>query len=261
MAASPPPSFDVIATLRLALVAYWRDFAPITFLGFGLVTLPSLLARTVLGGEAIAADPTLGTIVQTGLGILTMLFFCAVSFGVMSALAGRPLGVKRFMRIGLAAAQPGLVVALILGAGVMSVAIVLLLGRGLGAGGAFLSLAAIVALLWALSVLLPAVPAAIAERRGPLEALRRAAQLTRGNRGRLLGLCLIVGLALVPALGFVNVVVFGPQASAEQVRELTARMSLSSPGLWIDKLTDLLLLGVLASIPAATYMQLIRGRA
>lgn len=254
------PSLDVIATLRLALAAYWRDFAPITFLGFGLLTAPSLLLRAMLGGEAIAADPTLRTIVQMAMGVLTMLFFCAVSFGVMSALAGRPLGVRRFMRIGLAAAQPGLVVALILGSGVMTVAIVLLFGRGLGAGGAVLSFAAIVALLWALSVLLPAVPAAIAERRGPLEALLRAAQLTRGNRGRLLGLCIIVCLALVPALGFVNVVLFGPQATSAQVRVATAAFSLASPGLWIAQLTDLLMLSVLASIPAAAYMQLIRGR-
>ena len=42
--------------------------------------------------------------------------------------------------------------------------------------------------LWALATLLPAVPAAVAERLGPVAALQRAAALTRGNRVRLLGL-------------------------------------------------------------------------
>jgi hypothetical protein len=249
---------DVISTLRLAVRLWWEEFAPITLLGFVLVTMPSVLAHVVLGGAQThgqAVDTTLSTFVQTLTALLMMLFACAVSYGIMSAMSGRRLRPADFIRAGLWAARPGLVVSLVLGAGTMGLSIVLLL-LGRSGGGLLLSAAVLAVAFWALALFFPAVPAAIAERKLPLEALRRSLELTRGARLKLIGLLLLVGLALLPAAGIVRVVIFGTNASAQEIQAAVAQMTLTSPGLWIAELFNLLLLGLLAVLPAVVYAEL-----
>jgi hypothetical protein len=84
---------------------------------------------------------------------------------------------------------------------------------------------------------LPAVPAAVVERLGPLAALRRAAALTAGNRDRILALTLVVGLALVP--------------SAALVAGLPPAASL-----WLRALFELVAWSLAAAVPAVVYVLL-----
>ncbi len=247
------PPLDIVAVLRLALFAWWREFAPILALGALLVTLPALLARLIGPGAGESA-----TLVVTAQGVCGMLFLSAVAFGVLHLFARKPLGPWRFIAAGLGAAQPGLVVALILGAGAMSVRIVFLIASALGPmAGGFIDGLATAAALWALATLLPAVPAAVAERLGPIAALQRAAALTRGNRVRLLGLCFVLMLALIPIGGTIGIVVFGQNATPADVERMAAAMTAADPGLWIALLTDVLIAGVLACVPAAVYAVLV----
>lgn len=244
---------DILAVLRLAVIAWWRDFAPILGLGALLLTLPELVRRAL--GPTLTQGATLITTLQ---GVCAMLFLSAVIYGVLHMFARRPLSPRAFISSGLAAAQPGLVVALILGAGAVSVRIVFLIANSLDPMAAgFVDGMATAAALWALATLLPAVPAAVAERLGPIAALQRAAVLTRGNRIRLLGLVAVVGMTIVPILSVVGLLVFNRAASPADVSRIDAALTATDPGLWIGLLTDLLLAGVLACVPAAVYAALV----
>ena len=253
---SPAPPIDILAVLRLALFGWWREFAPIIGLGALLVTLPALAGRLIgpIGGE-------IGTLVATAQGVCAMLFLSAVGYGVLHVFARRPLAPRRFMAAGLAAAQPGLVVALILGAGLVTVRIIFLIAGALSPiAQGFVDGVATAVTLWAVATLLPAVPAAVAERLGPMAALERAAALTRGNRVRLLGLCCVVALAIVPIAGLVTIIVFGQNASPADAQKLLTTMTAADPALWIMLLSDLLLAGVLACVPASVYAVLVTLR-
>lgn len=257
-----PPRLDVVQTLRLAMRVWWGEFAPITLLGLLLLTLPSILIQLLLGPGTRGSDAgSAGTIAQTLLGVATMLYFCTVAFGVLAVLGGRRLDPRTFIDAGFRAARPGLEASLILAVGGLVGVSVLLAGQILGAFGALVVLAATGALLWAVAALMPAVPAAIAERRRPLDALKRALSLTQGNRGRLLVLLLLVGLALLPPLGLVNLVMFGPNATPQSVEAVLAALELGDPKLWIAQLVDLLISGMLACVPPVVYVQLVRLKA
>lgn len=250
---APAPPIDILVVLRLALFAWWREFAPIIGLGALLLTLPALIAR------AIAPELTGGqTLVVTAQGVCAMLFLSAVIYGVLHVFARKPLGPRAFMRAGLAAAQPGLVVALILAAGAVTIRIVFVLAGALDPMAAgFVDGMATAGALWALATLLPAVPAAVAERLGPVAALQRAAALTRGNRVRLLGLILVVGISLTPIMSLTTLLLFGQAKDSADVARIAAAMRADDPGLWIGLLVNLLVGGALACVPAAAYAVLV----
>lgn len=256
-----PGALDIILALRQAFDAFWRDFAPIILLGFLFVTVPALFVHVAFDNAPLVqgtrqVDPTLGTLVQTFSFLLAFIFICAVNFGVMHALAGRQLETTTFMREGLRAARPGVLVALLLGALAMVVAIIITLFARGSLFGFLLSMAVLAGAVWAFAAWMVAIPAAIAERRTPIDALRRSAELTRGNRGRLVGLLLVTMLAILPPWMIVELVVFGPQTSSNRITQILSEMTLFSPGLWIGQLFTLLVLGLLATVPAVVYMQL-----
>ncbi len=249
----PAPPLDILAVLRLALFAWWREFAPIVGLGALLLTLPELIVQ--------AAGPGIGdsaTLLLTAQGVCAMLFLSAVVYGVLHMFARKPLTPRAFMAAGLTAAQPGLVVALILGAGAVSVRIVFLVAARLDPMAAgFVDGMATAGAMWALATLLPAVPAAVAERLGPVAALERAAALTRGNRIRLLGLIVVIGTTVVPIAFLLTSLLFGRAQNAAEAQKMAATMTTADPGLWIELLSDLLIAGVLACVPAAVYAVLV----
>jgi hypothetical protein len=251
------PSFDIMAALRRMVAVYWAQFAPIVLLGFLFLTLPSLFVRAALGDVSAVGDPTVETLVQTGTALLAMIFAAAVNAGVLATLAGRPLDPHSFMRGGLMAARPGVIVALVIGAIMVGAVIVRLLAGFAGLGNLLVHLLIYGVLAWFLVSALVALPAAIAERHMPLDAIRRSFMLTRGNRARLAGLAAILLLALLPAMMIVNSVVFGPVTTSAQAQAIVAEMTLLSPGLWIGELFSLLILGFLSTAPAVAYMQLV----
>ena len=254
-----PPRLDILQTLRTAVRIWWEEFAPITLLGLALLTVPSVLLQLILGpGIRGGGFDSAGTFAQTLMGVATMLYFCVVAFGVMAVLEGRRLDPRTFIDAGLRAARPGFEVALILAIGGLAFVVILLGGQMLGAFQALIVLAATGALLWMAAALLPTVPAAIAERRRPLDALRRALALTRGNRGRLLLMLVLVMLALMPLVGILNLVLYGPNATPETVKSVIAALEFADPKLWIAQLADLLLSGLLACLPPVVYSELVR---
>ena len=233
---------------------FWEQFAPVLAAAFALVTLPGLAAH--IAGPGSFAD---STVIETASAILFMLFLAIVSFGGVAALGGRALPAAAFLRGGLAAARPGLLAALVMGAVAMVGLILLLLARGHPLD--WLVRGAVTAtLIWLLATWLPAIPAAVVERLGPTDALRRAAVLTRRHRGRIVGVLAIGLLALIPGAVLVNTVVFGPTATPESAQAALAAMSVVNPGLWVGALYELLALGVIACLPPVIYVALVRAQ-
>jgi hypothetical protein len=168
----------------------------ILFGGALLVSLPGYVARLLAPEGGYAAD--VATLVTTLRAVLAMLYLALVSWGVVARLTGRALPPHAFVGEGLRRAQPGLKVALLVGAAIVF-GLTLRLFAVHGTTQGFLLQTLLLAVgLWALGALMPAVPAAVVERLGPVAALRRAAVLTAGNRDRTLILGLISGLALAP---------------------------------------------------------------
>jgi hypothetical protein len=247
---------DVATALRMTLAIFWRDFAPIILLGLAFVTLPAIAMRVVSGSITTAPDPALGTLAETVRWLLVMIFLCAVTGGVLSG-ARTP---SAFIRAGLDNMQPGLVVALIIGVLLVSSRIVIVLLSALLPGSGFGSLLFPCICVAAFALWVLAIPAALVERKLPLLALRRSAELTRGNRWRLAGMAVIIVLALLPPVMLVRWVVFGSAATPVQVAEIAGKMTIVSPGLWIGQLTNLLIFGALSVVPAALYLILVGGR-
>ena len=248
---------DLGAALRQTLKSFWDDFAPIVVLGFLLLTLPSLLLQmsATPAAEVDLAGTTTETVIETFVALLAMIYVSAVNYGVMCALAGRPLETTTFIWAGLRAARPGLLVALVLGSMLMAALIlVILFGRGSTIGWLFATGVA-VAVLLALVTWIVAIPAAVAERRMPWDALRRSAALTLGNRGRLIGFVGAMLLGLLP--GIMLVKLFGPDASFVPAAE---GGDLFSPAMWIEQLFWLLAQGLLATAPAVIYAQLMQRK-
>lgn len=217
---------DVVLALRRALVALAADFPGVLFAGLLLVTGPGLLTRDV-GGDWAALLATLRA-------VLAMLFVALVSWGAVARLTGHALPPTSYVKQGLARATPGVQVALLAGAAIVAGLTVQLFGRhGTLAGWALDSLL-LTAGLWGLVTLMPAVPAAVVERLGPMAAFRRAAALTDGNRDRILAVALVTGLALAPGAA------------------LAAGIA-GEAGPWLTGVVELLAWSLAAMVPAAVY--------
>ncbi len=243
--------FDILAAFRQILLTFWADFAPIMVAGFALLTVPALAGHLV--GDA--DSEIVGTTGQTLVLVLTMLFVAIVSSGTTAALHGHRLPTLAFLGSGLRAAQPGLLVALVMG--VVAMAGIILITIASSHPLAWLVRGSVTAtLIWLLATWAPAIPAAIAELLSPFDALRRAATLTRGHRGRLVALLLAVLLALIPAAMLINTVIFGPNATPDSAQAALDAMPLAHPGLWIYALFELLGTGLIACAPPVIYWQL-----
>ncbi|MBB4630647.1 hypothetical protein [Sphingosinicella soli] len=252
----PPAPLDLVAAIRLALSIFWAQFAPIIFLGLLFLTLPAVALRTLSIATEAAPDPALGTIVETLRWMLVMIFLCAVTGGVLA----RNRDPRAFMKAGLRGLQPGLVVALTIGIGLMTLRIVLLLASRMLQLGQMSSLLFIVACIAAFAVWALAVPAALSERLWPMAALRRAAELSKGSRWQLSALCIVIMLALTPAIMVVRFAVFHSAQTPHQVAAIVQSMTITSPALWIVQLSTLLIYSLLSVVPVAIYLTLASRR-
>ncbi|MBB6229489.1 hypothetical protein FHS79_003692 [Polymorphobacter multimanifer] len=222
---------DIGLALRQSFQALRADALGIGKGGLLLVVLPSLLVR-LLAPEG-GYGPDVATLVTTLRAVLAMLFVSLVSWGVVARLAGLPLPPEAFFAQGLRRAQPGLKVALLVGAAIVFGLILRLFATHGTPAGFMLQTLLLTLGLWALCTLMPAVPVAVVERLGPVDALKRAAALTAGNRDRTLLLGLL--LALVIGIGAL----------------LISRATDAAPAL--EAAFELLAWGVAAIVPSVVY--------
>jgi hypothetical protein len=191
------PRLDILLALHRTAQAVRADMVAILLGGGLLVSLPGYAARLLAPEGGYGAD--VATLVTTLRAVLAMLYLALVSWGVVARLTGRALPPRAFVNEGLRRAQPGLKVALLVGAAIVLGLTLRLFAVHGTTQGFLLQTLLLAAGLWALGALMPAVPAAVVERLGPVAALKRAAVLTAGNRDRTLILGLISGLAVAPS--------------------------------------------------------------
>ena len=231
--------FDAALAVRRVALGFWLDFAPIVTLGFGLLTL-SRLAGAVVDPAGPAA-----TVVAVLAGFGAALFATIVSFGVVERLRGRPLDPGAFASRGLIASPPGFSVALLLGALLVLAAIVALLLPPAAALGLYAAAG------FGVVRVIAAVPAALAERLAPVDALRRALALGAGQVGGVVALVGLVALALGPAWLIVDALVKGIDGDTS--------VTLASPGLWLRAVFELLAWSVVAVVPGVAYVGLVEA--
>ncbi|MDT7934034.1 MAG: hypothetical protein RQ833_05440 [Sphingomonadaceae bacterium] len=260
MLSPPAPRLNIADTLRIITRVWWHEFASVTLLGFLLVLLPDVVLALAFGPAAggIGGGDD-GTIVWTVLGVCLMLYGAAVAFGIVVGLRDGQLRPGAFVTAGLAAAKPGLLTALVLGTAALLVSVPFALDDRIGSHG-LLPMVSLALLLFGTAALLPAVPAAVAERLAPIDALKRAAELTRGHRSRLAGLLLVLALGLLPPIGLIQLVMFGPHATPDSAFKLQENWTFVEPRLWIGFLSDLLFAGLAACVPPVVYSELVRLR-
>ncbi len=227
--AAPAGRLDVIGVLDRAFRAVLANFGVLALAGLLLIVLPSLLGRGFAGDAA--------TLAITLRAALAMLYVALLGWSATAHLSGRMARPRALLREGLARAQPGVQTALLIGAVIVIGLTLHLFARHGTVMGWLLDVLLMTGGLWSLCVLMPVIPVAIVERRGPLAAMRRAAALTEGNRNRILALALVAGLTLVPS-------------------GLLVSMVAGVAGWGLQALFELMAWSLVAVLPAAVYIGL-----
>lgn len=232
------PRLDVILALRRVVQVFRLDFVAVIFAGVLLVTLPGALTRR------LPNTVDWGTLATTLRSVCAMLYVALVSWGVVARLAGQALPPRQYLSQGVARATPGVKVALLIGAAVVVGLTIQLFARHGTIAGWVLNSLLLTAGLFAVTTLMPAVPAAVVERLGPLAALRRAAALTAGNRDRILALALLVGLTLAPSAALIAGIAGLDGAGPGHI------------GSWLRSIFELVAWSLAATVPAVVYVLL-----
>lgn len=182
-AASPGPGVGKLLSQTFSI--YFANFLPFTLVTL-LALVPVILASAVFASilenqsnrERLLELVLLyaGLVIVLGL-ILTPIATGAVTYGVVQQVRGRHASFGDCLQVGLSRIFPVIGVALLQG---------LIIGVGV--------LLCCIPGLIALTVLYAAVPAAVIEGTGPIESLRRSADLTRGNRLHIFLMAFVLGL-------------------------------------------------------------------
>jgi hypothetical protein len=180
---------DIGAVIGQAFEQLGRNFGPFVVMAAILVGIPAAVSGIL---QLMALDGNPGLRILVGIvnilgGLAGLVLQAAIIRISAGELDGRRPDVGASLGAGLRKLLPlvGLVIVIGLAVGV---GVVLLIVPGVMIG-----------LVWSV-----AVPSYVVERIGVFDALRRSADLTRGNRWRILGLYLLFGIAVL----LVDMVVF-----------------------------------------------------
>ncbi len=144
----------------------------------GLFLLPPFVVGLMIGTgfQAQFAEPTIGMVALYLLWILLyVLLFATLTHGTICDLRGTPARIGESLSWGLGRLFP-----------VIGITIVASIGAGLGI------ILLIVPGLMLMTMWWVAVPAAVIERTGVLDSLRRSAALTRGYRWRVFAIVVVI---------------------------------------------------------------------
>jgi hypothetical protein len=218
------PVLTIIHKLRFgevlsqAFTVYAKNFIPFTILtaiAFSPIYLfgDYLLRRYSENENPMAAAGVAMIVALAALLLCVPLSTSMITYGVFQEMRGRSSSLGECLSVGLSSLLPVISVAFLQAAfvGLVTLGTVVivsftagLLGAGAaarGAGGAACSIMLMPLLLlvfiFPLMVWLRyfvAVPAAVEERPGALEAMRRSVFLTEGQRGRIFGIVLVLGI-------------------------------------------------------------------
>jgi hypothetical protein len=219
------PPLSAGAVLATSLRVWARHLAPTLVLTLVLL-LPGYLVRYLSVTAAEPGESVGPTLLQALLDqVLIGLATGAIGYGVFQDLAGAPVGLGRAVVVGLQRLAPVALVSIATG-------FVVALGY----------LAFILPGIYLSTVLFVAVPVALVEGRGTLDAMQRSAELTAGQRRPII---LIAGLLLALTLGAAAVLV-----------ELTGG---EGPMFWTASLATATMLTSFTAVTSAVVYHDLRG--
>lgn len=170
---SPPfrQPFTLGSILGEAFSIYKANFLAFVVIT-ALVSIPAIVAVLIL-----AKNPLVGLIAAL-IGMVTgPIGAGAITYGVYEYLSGRQTTIADCLRVGFSKVLPVIGVALLTG---------IIVAAGM--------VACVVPGLIALTVFAVAVPVAIQERVGVMDALRRSSSLTEGHRWDVFGVLFVLGI-------------------------------------------------------------------
>jgi len=215
------PSVSIARRLQMGEILtetfsiYFKNFIPFSLLT-ALAFAPIFLLAGFLGQGMAARSPSAA--LSSGVVMLFTLMLCvpistaAITYGVFQQMRGRETSLVDCMRVGLSSLLPVLSVAFlqilaVLGAFLLTLVPVALLfggllasaGKSSGAGCGILLLLPILLSCYIFPTMVwlkyfVAIPAAVEERPGPIDALRRSSFLTAGQRWPIFGLVFVLGI-------------------------------------------------------------------
>jgi uncharacterized membrane protein len=167
----------------------WSIYAA-NFLIFTLVAIVTVLPHQ-LGGDPQTTGGAAQTFVALIVGwILQFIGQAVILYGAFQAMRGRPVVVGDALRRGLSRFLSLLAISILVGLGV-GIGFMLLIVPGI-----------ILALRWAV-----AVPACVVENLGPIDSLRRSAQLTQGHRWKIFGMGVLILVLFIIAIVIIGALV------------------------------------------------------
>jgi hypothetical protein len=119
----------------------------------------------------------------------------AIIYGVFRKRSGKGASFGRCLGVGFSRLLPLLGVTLLTALGLVAIAIPIFIAAMIPFLGILLVIAGLVPIAMFLTAVYAAPPATVVERKGPVEALRRSFDLTRGNRPRIFAIILVLGIA------------------------------------------------------------------
>ncbi|MCZ6859134.1 MAG: hypothetical protein O7I42_02435 [Alphaproteobacteria bacterium] len=188
MAQETKTAFSLGSVLERGFSIYFRNIVTFSLIAL-LVIIPYILLLMLISQGQIAFNQSLMTLVLLLLNLLlTYLATAAIAYGTFKAMQGQGVSISDCLSRGLALVFPVLGVA-ILSALAVLLGLVLLIVPGL----------IVLTMLWV------AIPVAVVERPGVTNAMRRSAELTKGNRWRVFGIIVILALINAASGLIVNV--------------------------------------------------------
>ncbi len=176
--------FGAVRTLGLTFRMWVRNFVPFTLVAAALCVPAILWIMKADPNEARTADDLMDMYftwpIYVTVGLSTLLV-PLLMYRVIRQLEGTWAPLATSMQVGLRGLPPALILVVVMN-------VLDRIPMGGIAGAVFMC-------VWFV-----AAPSAIAEKLGPLAALVRSAELTRGRRWNILGLSFLIGLALLACL-------------------------------------------------------------
>lgn len=171
--------FGVGTVLSQAMSVFGANFVPFCALAL-ILMVPSLIYTMAFLSNL---DPTAGVSFSALLAIviqmiLSQLIAAAITYGSFQYMRGQPVGIGDALSRGLSLIVPMIGVAILAGLAI-GIGFILLVVPGI----------IIAVMLWV------AIPAAVVERPGVVASLSRSAELTKGYRGSVFGILVIIVVA------------------------------------------------------------------
>jgi len=184
MTSTTQAQFSVGSVLSQSISVFLANLVPFCVLALVLM-VPSLIYGIIFMSNpaaGISAGSLIAIIIQM---VLSQLTAAAITYGSFQYLRGQPVGIGDALSRGLSLILPVIGVAVLAGLAI-GIGVILLIVPGV----------IIAVMLWV------AIPAAVVERPGIVESLKRSADLTKGYRWHVFGVLLII-VVVAGVIGFV----------------------------------------------------------